>query len=213
MGLRSALFAAQYDAATRHGEPAALASRRSALLSGLTGTVYDVGAGTGVNLQHLPPGCSVTAVEPDPNMRKRLEARVAAGPGTARVVDAGAENLPAADASVDAVVFTLVLCTVPDQAAALAEAKRVLKSDGKLLFLEHVRGTGAHAKVQDVLRPVWQFAAQGCRLNRDTATAMSAAGFTVNVQDEFAIGPAWLPPNPLIMGTATPGGNGSGGVT
>ena len=205
MGLRSALFAAQYEAATRHGEPEALTSRRAALLSGLGGVVYDVGAGTGANLPYLPTSCRVTAVEPDPNMRKRLQARV--GPANnVRVVDASAEALPADDASVDAVVFTLVLCSVPDQAAALAETKRVLKPDGRLLFLEHVRGAGAHATFQDMLRPVWSFAAQGCQLNRNTVAAISAAGFTVAVQDEFSVGPAWLPVNPMVMGTATPEG-------
>jgi ubiquinone/menaquinone biosynthesis C-methylase UbiE len=206
MGLRSALFAAQYDAAMRHAEHEELSSRRAALLSTLGGIVYDVGAGTGANLRHFPPSSHVTAVEPDPNMRKRLQAKVGSAAGNVRVVDAGAEALPADDASVDAVVFTLVLCSVPDQAAALAEAKRVLKPDGKLLFLEHVRGTGAHARFQDALRPVWSFAAQGCQLNRNTVAAISAAGFNVTVQDEFAVGPAWLPVNPMVMGTATPGG-------
>jgi ubiquinone/menaquinone biosynthesis C-methylase UbiE len=205
MGLRSALFATQYDAAMRRAEHEELASRRAALLSGLGGMVYDVGAGTGANLRHFPPSCRVTAVEPDPNMRKRLLARVGSA-GNVQVVDAGAEALPADDASVDAVVFTLVLCSVPDQAAALAETKRVLKPDGKLLFLEHVRGTGTHATFQDMLRPVWSFAAQGCQLNRNTVAAISAAGFTVTVQDAFAVGPAWLPVNPMVMGTATPEG-------
>ncbi|MET1156807.1 methyltransferase domain-containing protein [Arthrobacter sp.] len=205
MGLRSALFAAQYDAAMRHAEHEELSSRRAALLSGLRGIVYDVGAGTGANLPYLPPSCRVTAVEPDPNMRKRLLARV--GPANAvRVVDASAEALPANDASVDAVVFTLVLCSVPDQAAALAEAKRVLKPDGKLLFLEHVRDAGAHAAFQDMLRPVWSFAAQGCQLNRNTVAAISAAGFTVDERENFTVGPAWLPVNPMVRGRATPGG-------
>ena len=204
MGLRSALFAAQYDAAIRR-EPAELASHRTALLSGLSGIVFDVGAGTGANLPYFPSGCSVTLVEPDPNMRKRLESRVGPHSATMRVVDAVAEDLPAEDASVDAVVFTLVLCSVPDQAAVLTETKRVLKPDGKLLFLEHVRGPGVQGKVQDVLRQVWSFAAQGCEPNRNTAAAIAAAGFDVSVQDEFAVGPAWLPINPLVAGTATPG--------
>ncbi|TJY72580.1 class I SAM-dependent methyltransferase [Arthrobacter sp. CAU 1506] len=205
MGLRSALFAAQYDAAMRQAEHEELASRRAALLSGLNGIVYDVGAGTGANLRHFPPSCQVTAVEPDPNMRKRLEAKVGSV-GNVRVVAAGAEALQAEDASVDAVVFTLVLCSVPDQATALAETRRVLKPEGRLLFLEHVRGTGAHATFQDLLRPVWSFAAQGCQLNRNTVAAISAAGFNVAVQDEFSVGPGWLPVNPMVMGTATPEG-------
>ncbi len=203
MGLKSAFFAARYDSATRFAETQVLSQRRAALLSGLQGSVIDVGAGTGANLPHFPPSCTVTAVEPDANMRKRLEAKLSTARANVTIDDGEAARLPAGDSSVDAVVYTLVLCTVPDQASALAEAQRVLKPGGKLLFLEHVRGFGAHAKVQDLVRPVWHFVAQGCNPNRDTVEAMAAAGFAVRLDEEFFIGPKWQPLNPLVMGSGT----------
>jgi ubiquinone/menaquinone biosynthesis C-methylase UbiE len=203
VGLKSAFFAARYDSATRFAETQVLGRRRAALLSGLQGRVIDVGAGTGANLPHFPPSCTVTAVEPDPHMRKRLEAKLSTARADVTIDDGAADRLPAEDSGVDAVVYTLVLCTVPDQASALAEARRVLKPGGKLLFLEHVRGFGAHAKVQDLVRPVWHFTAQGCNPNRDTVAAMASAGFTVQLDEEFFIGPKWQPLNPLVMGTAT----------
>ncbi|NKX51904.1 class I SAM-dependent methyltransferase, partial [Arthrobacter deserti] len=193
-------FAAGYDAALRRAEAVHLAPRRAALLSGLAGSVLDVGAGTGANLQHFPPACTVTAVEPDAHMRRRLQAklgrqaRLGAVAAAVTVFDAGAEALPAADASIDAVVFTLVLCTVPDQAAALAEAGRVLRPGGKLLFLEHVRGSGRHAKAQDLIQPLWSFAAGGCHPYRDTVSALAAAGVTAAVEEGFCIGPAGARP-------------------
>ena len=204
MGIRSALFASRYDSATRRMEETELGRRRAALLAGLTGSVFDVGAGTGANLPHFPPSCTVTAVEPDPHMRRRLEEKVASGAADAAVtVSAGcAEALPAADGTVDAVVFTLVLCTVPDQPTALAEARRALKPGGRLLFLEHIRGTGRHAKAQDLLRPLWSFGAQGCQINRDTPAAIAAAGFAADVQEQFVLEPVWLPVNPFVLGTA-----------
>ena len=208
MGFRSALFASRYDSATRHMEETELGRRRAALLAGLTGDVLDVGAGTGANLPHFPASCTVTAVEPDPHMRRRLEEKMASGAAGAAVSvsDGSAEALPAGDGTIDADVFTLVLCTVPNQPAALAETRRVLKPGGRLLFLEHVRGTGRHAKAQDLLRPVWSFGAQGCQINRDTPAAIAAAGFTVVLQEQFSLDPGWLPVNPFVVGMGTKAG-------
>jgi hypothetical protein len=78
----------------------------------------------------------------------------------------------------------------------------VLRPDGKLLFLEHVRGSGTHARLQDLVQPLWSFAAQGCHPNRDTLAAMAVAGFTPVVEEEFDVGPGWNPVNPLVRGWA-----------
>ncbi len=174
------LFAAGYDRMTRSLERAWLGERRARLLTDLTGDVLDVGAGTGANLPYLRRADRMVAAEPDPAMRKRLEAKLASKPAGRRVPvevsDAAAESLPHPDASFDAVVFTLVLCTVTDPDRALAEARRVLKRTGRLVVLEHVRGTGRPARRQDRLTPVFRRFGAGCHPNRDTGAASRGQG-------------------------------------
>src|SRR5215470_7784716 len=112
-----------YDASLAIGERRGMAARRGELLASARGRVLELGAGTGLNLRHYPDGVELVVSEPDPAMRARLKRRA----GTAvRVVDAGAESLPFPDDSFDTVVSTLVLCTVADPDAALAEVRRVL---------------------------------------------------------------------------------------
>lgn len=142
------------------------------------GTVVELGAGTGANLGYYGDVDRLVLVEPSPAMRARL-----AGPAAdvgADVVDGTAAALPCAAGAVDAVVATLVLCSVPDLPAALAEVRRVLRPDGRLLLLEHVRADDARAATwQDRLDPLWCRMAQGCHPNRDTLAAIEAAGFIV----------------------------------
>jgi SAM-dependent methyltransferase len=145
------------------------------LLSGLSGDVLEVGAGTGATFEHYPAGARVVAIEPDPHMRRRAEARLRPN------IDlraGSAHDLPAADASADAVVCSLVLCTIEDVPRALAEIGRVLKPGGRLIFVEHVRGDGVLGRVQDITQPVWGWLAAGCHWNRGTARAIADAGFT-----------------------------------
>lgn len=144
------------------------------------GVVVELGAGTGANLPFYEPEAldRLVLVEPSPAMRRRLTAPAAAL--GAEVVDGTAERLPLADASADCVLGTLVLCSVPDLAAALAEARRVLRPGGRLLLLEHVRAADPRtARRQDRVEPVWRRLAQGCHPNRDTARAVRDAGFRV----------------------------------
>ena len=115
----------------------------------------DVGAGTGANLPHLRSASRVVAAEPDPEMRKRIAAKLAGAPVPAEITGDVAEALQEPDASLDALVFTQVLCTVSDPGRALAEARRVLRPGGRLIVLEHVRGSGSLARWQDRLTPLW----------------------------------------------------------
>jgi SAM-dependent methyltransferase len=191
------VFALAYDPFLAAAERRGLAKHREKLLSRLNGRVLEIGAGTGLNVAHYGADADVTYTEPDPHMAARLRRR------GADVVEAGAESLPFADASFDTVVSTLVLCTVPDVPASLAEVRRVLKPGGKLVFLEHVRaepGTRLE-RWQNRLHGPWKAFACGCNCNRDLLTSMKAAGFEADVEhQEWRFMPAIV--RPVIVGSA-----------
>ena len=194
-------FAALYDRMTGTAERGALGRARRDLLAGLVGDVLEIGAGTGANFAHYPVGVHVVALEPDPHMLKRARARLnEIGRTDIDVHPAPAETLPVADASFDVVVSTLVLCTVANVAASLAEMHRVLRPGGRVVFIEHVRGEGALGTAQDMMRPVWSYFGAGCQLNRRTEDALSGSGFSVEVAEQMKAAP-WLP---VIVGSATP---------
>lgn len=170
-------FTALYDRGLKGTEEAGLREMRRKLLSEADGRTLDVGAGTGANLGLFPDAVTeLVLAEPDPHMVKRLRPRLRESDQAAELVEAGAEDLPFDDASFDTAVFTLVLCTVPDPAAALAEAARVLRPGGTLLFLEHVRSEQpAVARWQDRLEKPWRFLGDGCHCNRDTVATIEAS--------------------------------------
>jgi ubiquinone/menaquinone biosynthesis C-methylase UbiE len=205
------MFAAIYEPSLLVGELAGMRRRRRALLSAATGRTLEIGGGTGLNLGHYGEAVSELIVaEPSPPMRRRLERRAELATeaaeqtaGKVRVIDAPAERLPFDDASLDTVVSTLVLCTVDDPAAALSEIVRVLRPDGRLLFIEHVRAESrALAWWQDRLAGPWRRFAEGCRCNRPTASLMAASGLAV---DASAAKWRTMPHivRPLITGYAT----------
>jgi SAM-dependent methyltransferase len=141
--------------------------------------------------------------EPDPAMRSRLEKRLHHTRRRVRLIDAPAERLPFADGSVDTVVSTFVLCTVDAPELALEEIVRVLRPDGQLLFIEHVRSDSPSlAAWQNRLADPWRHFARGCRCNRATAQVIIASGLTL---DDIQERP-WraMPPivRPLIAGRA-----------
>jgi ubiquinone/menaquinone biosynthesis C-methylase UbiE len=198
-------FSALYDRCFKASEEAGLRDMRRDLLAGARGRVLEMGAGTGLNLELYPrEGIdSLILTEPDPHMAKQLRKRMEEVCPGAEMIEARAEDLPFEDDSFDTVVVTLVLCTVPDPAAGLAEIKRVLKPDGQFLFLEHVRSPDPKlAKWQDRLKGPWRFLGDGCHCNRDTVSAISAAGFTLGEVErpEFPKAPPIV--KPMAKGSA-----------
>ena len=179
------LFAAVYDHLNAGAERTWLGQRRADLVARATGEVLEIGAGTGANLSHYHGVERVVVAEPDPAMRTRLTSRLGRATVHVEVSDAPAEHLKLPDASFDTVVSTLVLCSVADPDATLAELRRVLRPDGQLLVLEHVRGEGRRARWQDLVTPVWRRIGAGCHPNRDTAAAIERAGFHLEHQERF----------------------------
>jgi ubiquinone/menaquinone biosynthesis C-methylase UbiE len=196
-------FAALYDRAFQATEDAGLREMRRAALAGASGRTIDIGSGTGANLGLYPERVTeLVFAEPDPHMLKQLRTKV--GEESAEVVGAPAEALPFGDSSFDTAVFTLVLCTVPGPKAALAEAARVLKPGGKLLFLEHVRaGDASLARWQDRLEKPWRFLADGCHCNRDTVAMIEASSLDIEKVEQGQLPKAPPLVRPLVRGSAT----------
>lgn len=197
-------FAALYDRGLSGTEEAGLREMRRELLAGASGRTIEIGAGTGANLGLYPEAVTeLVLTEPDPHMARRLRRHLSESSHDARLVEAPAESLPFEDASFDTAVFTLVLCTVPDQAAALAEAARVLRPGGRLLFLEHVRsGQRKLARWQDRLEKPWRFMGDGCHCNRDTVAAIEASPLTLEVVEQGRMPKAPPIVRPLARGSA-----------
>jgi ubiquinone/menaquinone biosynthesis C-methylase UbiE len=154
--------------------------RRRKLIDSLDGLILEIGAGTGLSLRYYSQSARVVATEFDTASLVRLRNRVKSAKATVVVAAADAMHLPFPDATFDALVCNLALCTIPDPQRALAEAHRVLKPGAPARFLEHVRGRNPiQAKVQDALAPMWSNFAGGCRLNQDTVTLIHHAGLKI----------------------------------
>jgi SAM-dependent methyltransferase len=200
-------FARLWAFALEHLEPAELRGQRAELVAGLSGTVVEVGAGSGSTFPWYPPEVArVIAIEPEPYLRRvSIEAALTA-PVAVDVVEGTAEALPLADGEADAVVFALVLCSVPDQAAALAEAARVLRPGGELRYYEHVaepRGTLARRYQELVDRSgLWARAGGGCQVSRETGEAILAAGFAIDHEQVVTFGPPGTPVRRHLAGVA-----------
>ena len=153
--------------------------KKRRLFADLHGTVVEIGPGTGVNLPYLPDGLRWIGLEPNPHMHDFLREALAGRDLDAEIRTDPAQDTGLPDASVDAVISTLVLCSVPDLDATLAEIHRILKPGGTLLVIEHVAApSGGLRWVQEGISPVWQWMADGCHPNRDTGEALEAAGFS-----------------------------------
>jgi len=163
-----------------------------------------VWGGTGVNLDLYPESVGeLVMVEPDPHMAKRLRVKAKAAGRSARIVEAPAERLPFGNDEFDSAVAMLVLCTVPDPAAALAELARVLKPGGQLVFVEHVRAEDSGlARWQDRLERPWRFLADGCHCNRDTLATLAASRFELGAVEYDRTPKAPPIVRPLVRGSA-----------
>lgn len=200
------LFARMFAGVVPWLDRAGLAERRRRVVDGLAGDVVEVGAGTGASLDHYPPTVSdLLAVEPEPYLLRQLRARTLASTRDrqatwVRAVAGSAERLPLADASRDAVVTMLTLCSVSDVDAAAAEAFRVLRPGGELRAFEHVVADGR--ALRSVQRAVdatfWPRLFGGCHTTRDPLPALLAAGFVVERADRrrFPDWPVSFPTTP-----------------
>lgn len=181
-----------------------LHDRKERIFRDLPDTVVELGPGVGANLRYLRPGTRLVAIEPNRRMHRQLR-DVAARHGVEldlRPTDAEDTRLP--DGSVDAVISTLVLCTVPDPAAAVAEVRRILAPGGTFAFLEHVGAPAGTAlrRLQRVLRRPWSWTFEGCMLDRDLAGVIGEAGFARVDLQEYRLRSAFVPVATQIAGRA-----------
>lgn len=192
-------FARFYVWVSQAAERGGAAAHRDRLLTGLSGRVLELGAGNGLNFAHYPDGVTeVVAVEPEDVLREHAEVAARSARIPVHVVPGHADALPADDAGYDAAVTSLVLCSVPDPASALAGLRGALRPGAELRFYEHVRsGRPWFGGVQDVIDPLWSRASGGCHPNRDTLAAIRAADFEVTDLEHIMFG------LPHILGRAT----------
>lgn len=190
-----------YDRRIEPIERGSLAERRRRALAGLRGVVLEVAAGTGRSLPCYEQADEVVLAEANPHRRELLVARLPRARVQVAVVDALPEELPFPDGSFDAVVMVLVLCTVNRPGRVLSEAYRVLKPDGRLLLIEHVRAEGAWGRFQDLTSPLHRLMSCGCAPNRRTADAVRTAGFVLH-QERFDLDGASPLGRPAFQGIA-----------
>lgn len=205
---RNERFAASYDRILAGAEDSFLGTARSALLADLTGRVVDLGAGTGANLAHYGAATDLFLVEPSKPMRDQLRERVATlaasgGPRPA-IIGATAEALPFPDGHADAVVCTLVLCSVGSLGAGLSEIARVLRPGGTLAFLEHCHAGGLRGWVQRAVSPLTQRYAGGCHCDRDILGAIGRTELKITDATPLALPYPYklLVENPFVAGRA-----------
>lgn len=172
--------------------------RRSLLVPEARGVVLEVGIGSGINLEFYNPErvSLVYGLDPSPGMKRKAAVNIANSPVPVEWLDLPGESVPLADNSVDTIVLTFTLCTIPDWRQALSEMRRVLKRDGKLLFLEHGHSPEkAVSRWQNLLTPGWKKVAGGCHLNRPIDAYLREAGFAI---DELQTG--YMPKTPHWAG-------------
>lgn len=175
------------------------------IFAGLPGRVVELGPGVGANFRYLTPGSQVVAVEPNPHMHAGLRRRAARRGIDVEIRSVTGESVDLDDASADAVITSLVLCTVADPARVVAEIRRILRPGGRYAFLEHVAapsGTPTR-RLQHAVRRPWSWCFEGCSCERDLASVIRAAGFTSVELEAYRMRSPFLPANNQIAGVAT----------
>ena len=191
-GFYSKLFARFYDPFMECMEQKVLGRYRKQLLLPLTGNVLEVGSGTGINFKLYPKGCHVIASEPSEHMLRYATERLQTEKVEATIelvlAGVGSEELEkhVPKDGFDAIVCTLVLCTIPNPELAVASFKKWLKPDGKLIILEHVHAhTQPRKGIHSFLNPAWKYFAEGCNLTRNTAKMLRNSGFEAEWEHDF----------------------------
>jgi len=180
-----------------------LGARKRALFADLPPLVAEIGSGSGASMRYLASGTRVVAIEPNPHGYAALRRKAERYGIDLEIRPERAESSGLETASVDAVICTLVLCTVDDPVAALAEVRRILRPGGRFVFIEHVGSRpGPLRALQRVLHRPWRYAFDGCCLDRDTAATIAAAGFADVQVDRFRLGGVFVPVWPQISGVA-----------
>ena len=177
---------------------------KASAFADLPATVVELGSGVGANLRYLPPGAHLTAIEPNPYMHARLRRAAARHGIDLEIRNVVGEQIDLPDASADAVISSLVLCSVSDPAAVLAEVRRVLRPGGRFSFAEHVvakRRTPTRW-AQRILRRPWAWVFEGCSCERDLAGVIGSAGFASVDITRYRMHSPFVPFNTHIAGTA-----------
>ena len=204
MSLYGRIFAWGYDRFQARMERDFFGEIRREMLARASGRVIEIGSGTGANLEHYPRTIEeLVCTEPEEPMARRLREKAERSGLAVRVVDAPAERLPFDDDSFDIAVAALVLCTVTDPDAAMAEIARVLKPGGRFVFMEHVRAEDPKlAKWQDRLHPLWLRFGHGCNCNRATYETIERSPLEIEAHRRGSIPKAPPIVRPLITGVA-----------
>lgn len=171
---------------------------RSQVVPQARGTVLEVGMGSGINLEFYRPEAVelVYGLEPSAGMRRKAAKNLERSELKVEWLDLPGEKIPLPDESVDTVLLTFTLCTIPDWQAALQQMKRVLKPNGELLFLEHGESPEAGTqKWQHRITPAWRKVAGGCHLNRNIAQLIESTGFRITELENL-----YVPKTPKVAG-------------
>jgi SAM-dependent methyltransferase len=177
---------------------------KRAVFSGLPAELVEVGPGVGANFRYLPPGCRLTAIEPNPYMHSALQRRAARHGIGVQIRSITGDAIDLDDQSVDAVISSLLLCTVADPGQVVSEIRRILRPGGRYAFLEHaVAPDGTFLRrVQRAVRRPWAWVFEGCSCERDLAAVIRAAGFASVEIGEYRLRSPFVPVNTQIAGTA-----------